>query len=252
MKKRKAGTFGVLDVITKEQFKVIEASFMAKYQMPLECNDLEGREVLGRCSLPYGPYYCRLIRESRNGANRCRQERIRSMNLAIETGQPSIRICHAGLATACVPIMDGPVPLGGLFFGKCLWEEPTEEFLRERPVQMPGLYYNYTKLFFYLEEMPVIKPRTIYAAAEYLYILLYETTGLMPYIPSWRRLNTEQKTEDATAADNGTTMVADSMGPYEDERRLILRIKIGDQPGAKEILNAMLGGSCSARPAGWM
>lgn len=230
------------DALTKEQFRRIETSFKSNYsQLPLETVGIEGGEIPGLCSSGCLPQFCRLIRTSRIGAARCRQDRIRSMNIAIETGQPYISLCHAGIVLVCTPIMDGDLPLGGLFFGKCLWDKPDEFFGRELTKRLRGLRYDFVELQRAVEQLPVVPARRIHDAAEFLFILFYQTTELDPRVVQWRRQKTQQQASISEIIHETKKLGSDEPYPYESERELIAKVKIGDRTGAKEILNNLLG-----------
>ncbi len=229
------------DALTKEQFRRIEASFKSNYQLPLEITGIDGNELPSLCSTGCHSDYCRLIRTSRIGAARCRQDRLRSMNIATETGQPYICLCHAGIVLVCVPIMDGELPLGGLFFGKCLWEKPDDLFGVELKKRLRGLRYDFIELEHAAGGLSVVSARRIHEAAEFLFVLLYQTTELDPRVVHWRRQKTQQQSSISEIIHETKKMGSDEPYPYESERELIAKVKIGDRTGAKEILNNLLG-----------
>jgi two-component system response regulator YesN len=226
------------DILTAKQFKTIEASFLSNYSLSLESCDLDGKESLCLCSSPCHPYFCRVIRNSRPAAARCRQDRLRWMNIAIETGQPHMGLCHAGIVLGCVPVMDGAVPLGGLFFGKCLWEEPNESLEEELRKRLRGLHFDWFELKRALKELRIVPARRMYEAAEFLYALLYQTADLNPCVVQWRRQRMRQMSNPDPQTGRQST---DDPYPYEAERELIARVKLGDSAGAREILNTLLG-----------
>jgi len=100
------------DLFSKGQFKKIEAAFTRNFKMSLEMTDIQGREIRSFCSAKCHPAFCKRIRTSKTGLHRCRQDRLRSLNISIETGQPYITVCHAGIVLGCVPVMNGDLPLG--------------------------------------------------------------------------------------------------------------------------------------------
>ena len=241
MKKKAVAEYEIRDILTKEQFQKIQASFFRHYRLPLETTALDGREVTSRCGDNCHPYFCRLIRSSRTGGARCRQERLRSLNIAIETGQPYICICHAGIVLTCIPIMDGQVPLGGLFFGKCLWEAPDELFFFDVLKRLRGLRLPHQRLTEGVQDLPVVSARKIHEAAEFLYILLYETAGLDPRVIQWRRQRAQQQSSISQVIQESKELDLDQPYPYQAEQELIAKVKLGDRTGAKEILNSLLG-----------
>ncbi len=241
MKKKAVAEYEIRDILTKDQFQKIQSSFASHFHLPLETTGLDGKEVISRCREDCHPYFCRLVRSSRTGAARCRQDRLRSLNLAIETGQPYISICHAGIVLVCIPIMDGQIPLGGLFFGKCLWDKPDELFFFDVFKRLRGLRLPCNRLTEGVEDLPVISARKIHEAAEFLYVLLYETASLDPRVIQWRRQRTLQQSSISQIIQESKTLDSDEPYPYQTERELIAKVKLGDRTGAKEILNSLLG-----------
>ncbi len=105
-------------LFTKKGLTEIEDSFRSIFKMALEATDAYGKEITHICSKDCHPELCRIVRKNPTGLKRCRQERLKSLKMAFETGQPYITICHAGIVLACIPVMDKDKPLGGIFFGK--------------------------------------------------------------------------------------------------------------------------------------
>ena len=112
--KKTLKTIQFKDVVSQEAFSKTAAAFIRNFEMPLETTDIQARPVRSFCSTDCHPDYCRLVKSSKVGARRCRQDRLKSLNISIETGQPYITICHAGIVLGCVPIMDTDLPLGAL------------------------------------------------------------------------------------------------------------------------------------------
>ncbi len=229
------------EMITPEQFSRIDAGFAQNYGLGLEFTDTEGREIRSLCSRSCQRAFCRLVRDSKVGSGRCRQDRLRSLNISIETGQPYITLCHAGIGVVCVPVMDGDLPLGGAFFGKCVWE-PVDETIREDiRKRLRGLRFGAGALEEAVSRLPVISARRIHEAAEFLYVLLYQMTGLDPQVVQWRRQRSQQQAKISEVIQDSKRFGSEETYPYELECQLIAKVKLGDRTGAKEILNLLLG-----------
>lgn len=241
MAKNSAKNTDLLDMFTKEHFQRIEKGFRRNFALPFETAATNGNEIKSMCSDDHCPDFCRIVRLSRTGANRCNQDRLRSLSLAIETGQPYTSLCHAGIVFVCVPIMDQHIPLGGLFFGKCLTEE--FNYIAEEDIlkRLKGLGINRPELLEAAKSLPVIPSRRIHEAAEFLFILLYEITKLDPSTVHWRRQSAQQQSDIGEHIQQSKKLGEETQYPYESERELIAKVKIGDRTGAKEILNSILG-----------
>jgi len=137
--------------------------------------------------------------------------------------------------------MDKDKALGGMFFGKCLWEPVTPVLLRDIGKRLAGLGVAKAKLLPAIRKLAVIPGRTIHSAAEFLFDLLYEVAGFDARVIRWRRQLTEQQAQIGEFIQQRKKLGTEWKYPLESERELIGKVKIGDRTGAKEILNSILG-----------
>jgi two-component system response regulator YesN len=168
-------------------------------------------------------------------------ERRRSIKIAAETGQSYISLCHAGIVLVCVPVMDKDTALGGIFFGKCLWEPVTQILIKDIKKRVEGLGAEGRKLTAAIRRLPVIPGRKINKAAEFLFDLLYEVGGFDSRVIRWRRQRAEQQARIGEFIQERKKLGTEWCYPLESERELMSKVKIGDRTGAKEILNSILG-----------
>jgi two-component system response regulator YesN len=92
-----------------------------------------------------------------------------------------------------------------------------------------------------LKELPILTGRKIHDAAQFLFDLLYEVTGLDPRVIRWRQERTDQQSQIGEFIQEQKKLGTDWRYPLESERELIGKVKIGDRTGATEILNSILG-----------
>ncbi len=116
----------LVDILTPEKFERIERGFRRRFKLGLETTGRNGMPVDELCSEDCRPRFCRLVQRDPDWGQQCTAERRRAIEIAVETGQPFITICHAGIVLVCVPVVDRDLIHGGVFFGKCLWEPPTQ------------------------------------------------------------------------------------------------------------------------------
>lgn len=231
----------ITDYVSQKHFDKIERIFGRHFSLTLETIKANGAAVRKMCSDECNPEFCKIVKSSKAGAHRCKQEKLRNLKLAFETGQPYTSFCHAGILLVCVPIMDHDRPLGGMFFGKCLWK-PVDELLEEdMKKQLKGLRLDFGKLFEAADKLPILSGRDIQDAAEFLYVLIYEVTNLDPRTIHWRQQISEQQSEISEAIRQSKKLSNSHLYPYENERALIGKVRIGDKIGAREILNSYLG-----------
>ncbi len=228
-------------IIAKEKFAEIERVFRKHFQLGLETTDIRGKMIEGLCSGDCEPKFCQIVKSSAAGLKRCNKDRQRGVEIAIETGQTYIFICHAGIVVVCVPVMDKDKALGGLFFGKCIWGPVTDTLVGDIKNRLEGIGVDEKKLVTSINKLPVMAGRTVQKGAEFLFDLLYEVAGLDGRVVRWRRQRSEQQAKIGEFIQERKKVVADWQYPLESERELLGKVKIGDRTGAKEILNSILG-----------
>jgi two-component system response regulator YesN len=228
-------------LLTRGKFERIEGVFRKHFQLGLETTNISGAEISGLCSRDWNPDFCRIVRGSAVGRRRCQKESKRGLEMAIETGQSYIRLCHGGIVVVCVPVMDKDKALGGMFFGKCLWEPATEILVEDILKRLKGVRVDGKKLVAAIGKLPVIHGRKIHKAAEFLFDLLYEVGGFDPRVVRWRKQRSEQQSQIGEFIQERKKVGTEWRYPLESERELIGKVKIGDRTGAKEILNSILG-----------
>ncbi len=236
-----ADKVSLVKLLGREKFERIEGVFRRHFQLGLETRNIRGKEIKQMCSADCKPTFCKVVQSSTAGRRRCNKERRRSLEIAIETGQSYISLCHAGIVLVCVPVMDKDKALGGIFFGKCLWEPVTQILVKDVEKRLNGIRLNRKKLTAAMRELPFIQGRKINEAAQFLFDLLYEVAAFDPRVIRWRRERSEQQSQIGEFIQERKKLGTEWQYPLESERELMGKVKIGDRTGAKEILNSILG-----------
>jgi two-component system response regulator YesN len=231
----------LMEILTPEKFERIERGFRKRFQLGLETTGRDGVPLDELCSEDCRPRFCRLVQHDPDGRQRCAAARRRAIEIAVETGQSFITICHAGIVLVCVPVVDRDLVLGGLFFGKCLWEPASPILVEDVESRLHGIPTEGRDIAGALHELPVVRGRQIHNAAEFLFDLLYEVGGFDAKVIRWRRQRSRQQSELGEFIQERKKLSAQWQYPLESERALLQKVKIGDRTGAKEILNSILG-----------
>jgi two-component system response regulator YesN len=225
----------------EEKFRKIEQVFREHFGLGLETADVRGHPIKWMCSRDCYPEFCRLVRRNPVGLRRCNNERRKCLKIAVETGQSFITLCHAGIVLVCVPVMDREKALGGMFFGKCLWEEASQSLIEDIRKRLNGVAVDRRRLAAAVRRLAVIPGRTIHKGAEFLFDLLYEVGGFDPRVIRWRRERSQQQSQIGEFIQERKKLGTEWEYPLRSERELMGKVKIGDRTGAKEILNSILG-----------
>lgn len=173
--KRPANNVSLKNRLDHRNFNRICCEFHKQLDLPLAVCDRDGKEIRSLCEAAHLPELCRRIRQSKVGASRCRQHRQDSLAAAVQSRSPQISICHAGIVSACVPIMNGTSSLGGIFFGKCLVSRFNPKLEADVQDRLKGLRIYPHEILEGLSELPVVPPRNIQSSAIILQNLIHET-----------------------------------------------------------------------------
>jgi len=236
-------------LFTKKALTEIENNFRSSFRMALEVTDARGGEIVRSCSKDCHPEFCKIVHKNPTGLKRCRQERLNSVKMAFETGQHYITICHAGIVLACIPVMDKDKPLGGVFFGKCLPDEPDAILIEDINKRLESLNIDKTKLLHAIKKLPIVPGRKVYEAAEFLFNAVYEVTGLDRDVIQWRGQVSQQQSEIGEFIREHKEEGSAGQYPIEAEKQLMSKVRIGDRIGAREILNMILASIMLKDPA---
>lgn len=228
------------DFVNEKGFKAIEKAFYKNYKHPLEVTDTEGKIVNEFCFKECDNHFCKIVKSTRLGKKKCQHERVRSIKIAIETGQPYICVCHAGIVLVCVPIMEKDIPLGGIFFGKSIWEAPSEIVNEDILGKLKGVVGKKEELVRSIKELPIIPARKIFEMSDFLFVLFYELSGLDPQVIKWRSELSQQQSEIGELIQEQKQLPLTGSYPYQYERQLMEKVRIGDRTGTRDILNCML------------
>ena len=229
------------DLLTATKFARIERAFRKHFQFALETTGPDGQAAPGLASPDARPDFCARVQCDTVGRQRCITDRRRAVEIATQTGQSYITICHAGIVLVCVPVMDTDRIYGGMFFGRCLWEPVNPILIRDVERRLRDSQATHDGIVEALQHLPVVRGRQIHNAAEFLFDLLYEVGGFDARVIRWRRQRSKQQSEIGEFIQQRKKLGADWHYPLKSERALLQKVKIGDRTGAKEILNSILG-----------
>ena len=185
-------------LLAGEKFEKIELIFRRHFQLGLEITDSRAGVLEQICSKDYQPEFCRIVRQTEIGNKRCDKQRKQCLGIAVESGQSYITVCHAGIVLAAVPAVDEQSVMGGIFFGKCLWEPVTTALISDIKRRLKDVPVDRDQLLQALKELPVIQGRQIQRAGEFLFDLLYEIGGIDCHTIRQRRSAVQQPSQDET------------------------------------------------------
>ncbi len=202
-------------------------------------------------------HFCKIIQDRSKGNNKCLKTFHDSALKSIEYGFPYIYQCHAGLIEWSAPFSFEGELLGCFISGGVLMRKPDSSFLKEIQKVDKAFQIEDSHLEEVLRKVKVVSEKKVKAAADILHIMAnylaemelidiklrqekyIQQAKISEEIHSIKRkelelLEKEEKNENSFIS-------ICSLYPLETERELLRRVRLGDQEGAKEVLNEILG-----------
>jgi two-component system LytT family sensor kinase len=110
--------------------------------------------------------FCSKINNTTEGVRLCECTNRNAINMAIETGQPAIYICHAGLVNIEIPIIYEDKCLGAITAGNVLCKD-TEQFPRDE-MDSSLFWKNNSELSAAYDQIPVVTKQQVIGMMETL------------------------------------------------------------------------------------
>lgn len=242
--------FDLKEIIDLKELKRILNSFVLATGLGAIFVNAQGETVVvpeayeGHCP------FCRIVRRDPEGVRRCTESMNKAGKLAAQLGEPYITRCHAGLIEFAAPVMFKDIYLGSISCGPVLMWEWDEVALQEFMNLTQDLDINREAMLVSSRKIKVLTGRDVQAAADLLYIVANHIakTGMIT-LQQRRELSKQQAKlaemifEQKRAEEKIRLLesrVQASGYPMDKENELLSRVRMGDRPGAKEMLNHIL------------
>lgn len=241
----------LMDFMDKAQIKRTLRSFSlttglsASYVSPDGTEITDDESNFAKCS------FCKIIRDSKEGAHRCAVSAADSGNMSYHIKDMYISRCHAGLVRITSSIVYKSQYLGCIICGPVLLWDWDEIALQEFTSRTQDLMINKDALLVASKNIRVVSSHTISASAEILQIVVKYILDECKKTEQGAvgGMEREQIAEQILEKDERTRLLEsletynNQMGnyPLHKEKELVSLVQMGDRTGAKEILNDMLG-----------
>jgi len=175
-----------------------------------------------------------------NAPPRIRRLRVYALHESITMGKPFYFETIPGLSGWLVPLENRRIIHGALIGGDVISTDTiitTDEYLTN--LVSAGLSLPLARK--YLASRPALSPEALSEAAALLEKTFYQISGWKAVQMQENRLRLMQQQQLAEAIDDQRRRGGASAYPFEKERILLSHIRAGDQAGARQVLNEMLG-----------
>jgi two-component system response regulator YesN len=225
------------------KIKRLRGLFRKKFKLPLEALNAAGVPLPDAGESACRQPLCSLLYKHEAARTICLAEHARAIEWAFKVGEPYSFVCHAGLLTICIPVANGKDPLGAFLTGKTWPEKPSAEMVLELRKRLVFLGLSEAGLKAAVQGHSALPGETLQQAATELFNLAQQVLALdlRPLKEQRERAQQQARIAETIHAVKRNVRSQSISYPFEREKDLIEKVKLGDKYGAKGVLNEILG-----------
>lgn len=226
-------------IVPEETLKSMTDTFYACMQLPIQVIGVHG-EFLAESGQKSS--FCRCFQDYLPESDSCDKVHISASKKAISLGEPYIFACHAELNHIVFPLISKKTFLGSVLVGPFLMDSPDSILISDlvKKYQIPTT--EALDLYDEAGNIPVIVPAKVNHISRLLY---YMFANLITDSREELRQNSKKLLQQSRINESIQRYKEEHISthayPYEKEKELISKVKLGDIHSAKAILNDLLG-----------
>ncbi|MDI3547543.1 MAG: two-component system, response regulator YesN [Halanaerobiales bacterium] len=227
----------------KDLIKLIE-TYSISTRVGCKAFDAGGKELFSHPGEDESCSFCQLVKEFDQGKEDCRQSYLYGGLQAEKLSDYYIYFCPYGLVNWAVPVLEDNKMKYFFTGGPVLMHKVDDSLIEDIIQQNPLLKHRFNDLKISLNKHEVIDTIRVRYLAD---LLLRLAKNLM--VENIVRLERQQEmnvinariAETIHGLKKGEINLENGLYPFEKENELILKVKLADKQGAREILNEILG-----------
>ena len=226
-------------IVNKEQLEDMLNTFNQCLGIPIHLLDKDGNVLMA-----FGTQksYCSLI-QKKVSISTCMTLHAKASQKAMDIGEPYIFFCHAGMNHIVFPLVNQKTLFGSILAGPFSMDEPDSLLFEELAKRFNFTTSELLELYDESKEISILPTAKVTYLSKMLY---YMFAGLISDSKQQLRVN-QHKLHQQSRINESIQMyktgglVEKTTYPYEKELMLITKLKVGDNEGAKILLNDLLG-----------
>ena len=226
-------------VVDKDTLHNIVEAFYGCIKLPIQVIDEDGNflESFGDTGK-----FCSFFQKHLPPEDTCQKMHVGASKRAISLGEPYIFSCHAHLNHIVYPLICKDKFLGSILLGPFLMDEPDSTLISDISKKYHLNIDDTLRLFEESGSIALVSPEMVNHINKLLFFLF---CNLIDESKEQLKLNNRILSQQSKISEaiqrykNMDTTVLDY--PYEKERELITKVKTGNLPQARAILNDLLG-----------
>ncbi len=226
-------------IVEEQTLRTMLDTFYACINLPIQAIDENG-EFLAIS----GPMnnFCRCFQRYLPEGDTCDKMHAGAAHRAVDLGEPYIFSCHADLCHIVFPLINNQTFLGSILVGPFLMDEPDS-------ILMSGISKRYHipteesfELYDEINHIPVVFPAMVNHISRLLYFLFSNLIDEGKKLLKYNNQKLIQQSRINESIQRFKSIEANqSAYPYELEKELMTKAKLGDSKDANALLNQLLG-----------
>lgn len=186
--------------------------------------------------------FCRLFQKHLSPTDTCEKTHVSASKQAISIGEPYIFECHAELNHIVFPLISKQTFLASILVGPFLMDQPDSILISNITKKYRITTDEALDLYDEVGSIPVIPPSNVNHIS---HLLFYLFSNLIADSKKELQKNSQKLLQQSRINESiqryKTETICSSPYPYEKEKELLNKVKLGDSQGANTILNDLLG-----------
>lgn len=226
-------------LVPEETLKSMAVTFHACVHIPIQIINEEGQILVSEGDTPR---FCTLFQKHLPTWDSCEKLHISASKKAISLGEPYIFACHADLNHIVYPLISKQTFLGSILAGPFLMDTPDSILISDITRKYHISTEDALELYDETESLRVIEP----AAVNHIsHLLFYLFSNLIADSKKELWENNQKLLQQSRINESIQRYKAENIQnntyPYEKEKELINKVKLGNVREANAVLNDLLG-----------
>ena len=226
-------------IVPEETLKGMAVTFHACIHLPIQIINETGEMLV---SVGDTPCFCSRFQKYLPDTETCEKLHISASKKAISLGEPYIFACHADLNHIVFPLIAKKTFLGSILVGPFLMDDADSILISDITRRYHIPLDDALELYDDAGELPVIEPAQVNHIS---HLLFYLFSNLIADSRDEMKQNNQKLLQQSRISESiqrykDGSIRADSY-PYEKEKELISKVRLGDIREANAVLNDLLG-----------
>ncbi len=231
----------IYTIVDQEEMDQVLKSFFYSVNLPIQLLDEEGNVLVH-----YGEktQYCKHFNSHATTADTCQQIHATAGRRAMTLGEAYIFSCHSNLSHIVFPLLNHDQLFGSVLVGPFLLENPDSTMVldvgrRYSEFDMEDLMELYDDA----HELPQVQPSRVTQISHLLYYLFSNLImdSKEQFVINQKKLHQQAKISESVQRYKEVLLTESVDYPFDQERELLSKVKMGDLKGARFVLNNLLG-----------